>query len=98
MATKKEVLKTEATVEEAEDLKVDFRGDTYALPANMGEWDIEVIEAYEDGHNVAALRALLGDEQWQFLKAKHRPRVKDLDEITNVFLGAIGLSLEKSES
>ncbi len=89
-----EALKAEAT---NTNVKVEFRGETYEIPGNAEEYDLEVMEAYEDGKLVSALRALLGEAQWSLLKTRTRPKLKDLNEIAATFLGTVGLSSEKSE-
>ena len=88
-ALKAEAVQTELTVE--------FRGDTYTLPKDVEDWSLEAYEAFEDGKPVAALRGVLGPEQWAKVKA-HGLRVRDLEEVADVFFGAIGLSSGKSES
>lgn len=93
-----EVLKAEAVAEENDTIEVEFRGNKYTLPALAKEWDVEVMEALEDGRQVGVLRALLGDDQWRLLKSRHNLKLKDLDEISDAFLAKVGLSSGKSES
>jgi hypothetical protein len=63
---------------EAKDTAVtfDFDGETYSVPT-AAEWDVETLEAFEDGRIIATVRTLLGAEQWAKYKAKGR-RVTDL--------------------
>lgn len=49
----------------------------FSIPG-VDDWDLEALEAYEDGRVVALLRTLLGAEQWAAFKAKPR-KVADLN-------------------
>lgn len=86
-----------AEAEKPETIEVEFRGDKYTLPGNAEEWDVEVMEFLEKEKLVSCLEALLGADQWTFLKRRHRPKMKELDEIADTFLSAVGLSSGKSE-
>jgi hypothetical protein len=77
-------------------IDVVFRGDTYKLPGNPEDYDLEFAESLEDENYVSALRALLGAEQWQTLKRNNNLKIRDLGEVTEVFLQATNLDLGKS--
>lgn len=54
----------------------EFNGDSYEVPP-AEEWDLDVLEAIDENRLTAALRALLGDEQYATFRAKNK-KVKDL--------------------
>lgn len=58
---------------------VEYQGQTYSVPPTM-EWDLDVLEALEDGQIVKAVRALLGEEQYQKFKST-KPTVADLNAL-----------------
>lgn len=93
-STAAKALKAEATETE---IKVEFRGDEYVLPKNVEEWPLDVMEAMEDEKPVSALRSLLGPAQWAKVKS-HGLKMADLEEVTDTFLNAVGLTSGKSES
>lgn len=55
---------------------VEFKGDTYAVPP-ADDWDIDVLEAIDESRMTAALRSLLGDEQYAKFRASNK-KVRDL--------------------
>lgn len=66
----------------------DFDGETYTIPP-AAEWDLDVLEAAEDGRNIAMIRALLGEEGWTTFRSKPRT-VADLTEMTQAIEKAVG--------
>lgn len=71
-----------------ESFSVDFDGVAYTIePAT--EWDLDVLEAIEDGKMTTALRTLLGREQWATFKAKRRTAA-DLGTFYSAVEQAIG--------
>ncbi len=87
MTTKTNTAKTEAL---GESLSFDFDGDTYAVPPAR-EWDLDVLEAYEDGRIAATCRALLGPAQWETFRSKPR-KVADLEALFLEVQKALGVS------
>jgi hypothetical protein len=87
-----------AEAEKPKVIEVEFRGNTYHLPGDPEEWDVEVMEALEEDRMVGCLKALIGESQWKQLKARHKLKMKDFEEVADVFLSAVGLTLGKSES
>lgn len=83
MATK--ALKAEAQNTHTD---VEFDGQTYSVPPTM-EWDLDVLEALEDGQIVKAVRALLGEEQYGQFKTKKRT-VADLNALFEAIGAAAG--------
>ena len=67
----------------------EYGGASYAVGSADG-WDVEVLEAFEDGKIVTAVRALLGVEQWARFKAT-KPTVGELNEFFEVAAEALGL-------
>lgn len=66
-----------------------FGGESYSVGAADG-WDVEVLEAFEDGKIVTAVRALLGADQWARFKAT-KPTVGELNAFFEVAAEALGL-------
>lgn len=64
-------------------------GAEYLLPPTSSEWSLETLEAFEDGKTVAALRGLLGADQWQRLKAAGAT-LNDLNELAEEIARAYG--------
>ncbi|MGW6754529.1 hypothetical protein [Streptomyces sp. NPDC055006] len=57
---------------------VEYNGETYAVPP-ADDWDLEVLEALDENHVTAALRSLLGDEQYAKFR-KSNTKVRALGE------------------
>lgn len=72
-----------------EGFTVEFDGESYVIPPAL-DWDLEALEALEEGRVVAAVRALLGDEGWARFREKRRT-VRDLNEFFELAAGAAGL-------
>lgn len=79
--------KTEAV---GEAVTFDYDGLTFTVPP-ASEWDLDVLESYEDGKIVATLRALLGADQWSKFKATKRT-VQDLNDLFEAVQEALGIS------
>jgi len=54
-----------------EPVEFEFNGETYEIPP-AEEWDLEVIEAIDAQKMTTALRALIGDEQYERFRASNR--------------------------
>jgi hypothetical protein len=67
----------------------EYDGETYEIAPTL-EWDLDVLEAYEDGKIVATVRALVGPEGWTKYRSKKRT-VSDLNEFFDAIQGALGL-------
>lgn len=67
----------------------EYGGNTFSVGDAEG-WDVEVLEAFEDGKVVTAVRALLGPEQWATFKAG-KPTVAELNGLFEVAAEALGL-------
>lgn len=72
-----------------EKIEFEFDGDTYEVPPAK-EWDLEVLESYEDGMIATCVRALLGEEQYAIFKAKKRS-VGDLNDLFEEVQKALGV-------
>lgn len=57
---------------------VEFNGETYDVPP-AEDWDLDVLEAIDESRMTAALRALLGDDQYAKFR-KTNKKVRDLGD------------------
>jgi hypothetical protein len=80
MSAKRDALKTAQPFE--------FEGETYTAPASS-EWDLDVLEALEEGRMIAAVKALVGPEQYARFRAKHS-KIADLEAFMEALQGAVG--------
>ncbi|RKS07577.1 hypothetical protein DFP74_3255 [Nocardiopsis sp. Huas11] len=55
-------------VDRTEPKALTLAGVEYRVPASSEEWPLAALEGFEEGKVVAALRALLGPDQWAGLK------------------------------
>lgn len=72
-------------------IEFEFNGETYNVPGDVEEYDIEVVEAFENDDSIGAIRGLLGPQQWKLIK-KRGLKVKDFNSLVEVVLKTIGLS------
>lgn len=64
----------------------EWRGQTYSIDPEMKD-DVEILEDFEDGHNVRALRRVLGQKQWdEFKNANRGPNGRVKSSLTDEFL------------
>ncbi|WP_433434503.1 hypothetical protein [Nonomuraea sp. CA-141351] len=67
---------------------VEYNGVTYTVPTPM-EWDADVLDFIEAGRVTAALRLILGDEQYeQFRETK--PKLRQAAELVELIGSAAG--------
>lgn len=81
---------TDSPKDESKPTTVEWRGLTLSLPP-INEMDLDVIEAFEDGKAVSAVRAAYGPDQWAQIKAK-QPKVGDLEELAGMVAEALGFT------
>jgi hypothetical protein len=66
---------------------ITFAGVDLIFPAAVDDWDVDALEAFENGRVVSAMRALFGDATWDRVKAAFRKangralKVKDLEPL-----------------
>ena len=68
-----------------------FDDDEYTI-APSGEWDIEALEAAEDGRVVTAVKLILGPEQWAEFRKDHKT-VGELERFMEAIGGLMGGNL-----
>lgn len=68
---------------------VEFRGSKFTITRNYDDWPLELHEALEDGKDIAAMRAALGDQQWAVIRAM-KLKTPDLRELTSAVVKALG--------
>lgn len=73
----------------ASDKRLALGGREYRIPATSDAWPLEAAEAFEEGKVLAALRALLGAEQWSALKASGAT-LSDLNALAEQIAEAYG--------
>lgn len=73
-----------------ETVTVTHKGIDYVLPAARRDAPLELAEAIEADEMTAAVRALLGDEQWAAFKAT-KPTIGDRNDLFDKWVAAIGL-------
>lgn len=88
-----DAVQAEATGQETVD--IDWDGVTVTLPAKPDDWDLEALEAFEQGKPATAARGVLGDQYdatVRAYKAKHGrgPKVRDLETLMQAFATAYG--------
>lgn len=86
MATRKTAAAAEAL---AETIPFTFEGNDYELLPSS-EWDLEVLEAAEDGRVIALLRGLLVGDGYDRLKAT-KPKAKQLEAFVAEAMEALGV-------
>lgn len=66
-----------------------YDGVDYTVPPTS-EWELDVLEAFEDGRFIAFLRKVLGPEQYAAYKKRH-PKVADLEPFVVAVQKALGI-------
>lgn len=65
-----------------DNFKVEFNGDTYDIPP-ADDWPLEVLESIDEQRMTSALRALLGEDQYETFR-KTNKKVRALGEFFDV--------------
>lgn len=80
-------------------VEFDYDGEHYVVDS-AEEWDLDVFEAAAQGDLITALRALLGEEQWQVFRTKEdadgdrvkvKRTLKNLAELWEAAQTAVGV-------
>lgn len=82
---------TQAEADGSDGIAFEYEGIKLTLPVSLDEAPIELLEAFEDGKAIRAMRTLLGDEQWAKVK-KVCPKVKDLKDFSDQVAAAMGFA------
>jgi hypothetical protein len=53
-------------------LRIEWSGQTILMPATMDDWDVDVLDAFENRHAVKALRLLFGPKRFDEIKAGYK--------------------------
>lgn len=83
MATKK-VLESEAL---SNDISFEFNGEVYSVPPGK-KWELDVIEAQEEGRMTTAVRLLIGEDKYKELR-KTVKNLEDLDKFYDALFKAV---------
>lgn len=67
---------------------VEFNGSTYQVPP-ADDWDIDVLEAFDEQRVTHALKALIGEEQYKTFRATNR-KAKSVGEFFEVAGKVVG--------
>lgn len=81
-------VEAEETENENKVYEYEFDGKTYKFDRDNTD-DVEILEAFEDGKMITALRAILGPEQWATFKSKKRSS-EDLNKMAEAMFKAVG--------
>lgn len=65
-----------------------YDGETYSIPP-ASEWDLDVLEHFEEGRVLALVKALLGPDGWARFRSKPRT-VADLTDLMESVQEALG--------
>jgi hypothetical protein len=79
----------------ADTITVEWDGVPVTLPAKPDDWDLETLEAFEQGKAATAVRGVLGSSYDSVLGAfqkRHgrKPKVRDLESFMQAFASAYG--------
>jgi hypothetical protein len=85
----------QAEAEDATTITVDWLGVPVVLPAKPDDWDLDAMEAFEQGKAVTAVRGVLGkgyESTVEAFKKTHgrKPQVRDLESLMQGFAEAYG--------
>lgn len=75
--------------EDAETATIEWRGETFVLPATVDDWPIDALEAFEAGRAAAAVRALLDEDQYARMK-RLGGKVRDFNEFGELIARLFG--------
>lgn len=92
MTTKKAALEAEAKemAEESTVRSFMYRDIEFSIESDVDNWELEAMEAFEDGKSITVLRTLLGPEQWgKFMELK--PKNKDFAEFAEKVFETVGV-------
>lgn len=68
----------------------EWKGEQFHVPATTEEWDVDVLEAFEQGKSATAAQAILGRKQWRHYKTTFTPKVPELNEFVRALAGFYG--------
>ena len=72
-------------------IDVEWRGQTFTIAADPGDWKVTTSLAFEDGKAVTGVKGVLGDAQWASLLKAQDPSNKELGELFEVIGERMGL-------
>lgn len=81
-----------------EDVTIDWDGVTLTLPATADDWDLDAVEAFEQGKVATALGLLAGEAGWTAAKATYqringrRPKLRDLESLGDAIARVYGFT------
>lgn len=70
--------------------RIEFRGESYTVPASVEDWSIDALDHYEGGRSVQFVRELLSTEEYERLR-KQAKTVRDLEEFAKLVRKAGGM-------
>lgn len=81
----------QAEAEGVEMIDIEWRSQTFTVPADSDDWTVEAMMAFESGLNAHGMQAILGAAQWAGLMATS-PRKRDLVDLFATMSKALGLA------
>jgi murein endopeptidase len=82
--------------EGVETIDVEWEGMTLPVPADAQGWDLDALEAFENGKAIGLIRALFTSETYEQMKVTFRrnhgrpPKLKDLDGLMEAIAKSAG--------
>ncbi|GAB1641770.1 hypothetical protein [Krasilnikovia sp. MM14-A1259] len=70
-------------------IKFAYDGELYEIPPSK-DWDLDVLEAIDEGRITTAVRLIVGDEQWSVFRSTRRT-VGDLNDFFTEAQKAAGI-------
>lgn len=67
----------------------EYDGETYTVTASR-DWDLDALDAFEEGHIVSAVRIILGPDQFKRFRSKRRT-VGELNDLFEAAQKASGI-------
>lgn len=68
---------------------VTWREHEFTVPRDYDDWSLDLVEAFEDGRELAIIRGALGPAQWRVVKAE-APKVRDIKGLAEDIAIALG--------
>jgi hypothetical protein len=68
---------------------ITWRGHEFTVARDYDDWSLDLVEAFEDGRELAIIRGALGSAQWRVVKSEE-PKVRDIKGLAEDIAIALG--------